>query len=325
MSFLALMSLTACGGGGSNTPCQSTIPGLCSALNPAGSQTSGGTAGGASTTALFTTAPTKITLASGGNATYNIGGGSGLYTATSGNTGVVTATASGTTLTINSIAAGSAQIAVVDSTGKTVTIDVTVLAKGQTGTPPSIFPASITAGVCTTNIPFVFTGGTSPFTVLTSDNSAVPVGPALGFGNDNYFTASIKNLPSPNPTTATVTVLDAQSRTATASILVGGSGPCAKNALLQALPASANARVTEKLTFQITGGIAPYTVTSTNPPGYPTNIATAVMNADGISFDVTANSTGGTMALTGAALITVTSAKGDDQKANIVFTVFPQP
>ena len=266
---------------------------------------------------LFVTAPSIITLPSGGSADYVIGGGVAPYTATSGNTGVVTTTASGTKLTIGSIAAGSTQIAVVDSTGKSVTIDVTVLSKGQTGIPPSIFPQSINAGDCTTNIPFVFTGGTSPFTSLTSDNFGVPVGPALRFGSDNYFTASIKNPSGPFPYKATLTVLDSQSRTATAFITIDFPHVCPVNALLQTEPASsANARITEKLTFQITGGVSSYTVASKNP-----DIATAVMNSDGKSFNVTANSTGGK--LTGTALITVFS--GDSQQANIVFTVFPQP
>ena len=280
---------------------------------------------------LFVTAPTKITLASGGNADYIIGGGSAPYTATSGNTGVVTTTASGTKLSIGSIAAGSTQIAVVDATGKTVTIDVTVLGKGQTGIPPSVFPASLKTSDCTTNIPFIFTGGTAPYTILTSDNVAVPVSLAQPFGSDSYFLASIRSLfLSPDfidiatgtktvkiPRTATVTVLDSQSQVASATISIETAHlTCADNPLLQTEPASANAHPSEILAFQITGGQSPYSVTSTDasvvtvPAG---NLPAPTFNAQAMPSNRTTQ---------GTALLTITSADG--QKANIRFTVLPQ-
>ena len=296
----------------------SGIAGLCAILNPGGGNTQ---AGAAAISTLFTTAPSKITLASGGSANYTIGGGTAPYTATSGNTAVATATASGTNLAISSTSAGLAPVAVVDSTGKTITIDVTVLAKGQTGTALSIFPATINAGDCTTNIPFVFTGGTAPFTVLTSDNFGVPVSTALPLGSDSYFTASIRNPLGPFPYTATVTVLDSQSRTAVSKITTDFLRTCPSNALLQTQPASANTRVTEIQTFQIIGGQPPYTVVSqdydklTTPPTPPT-FATASMNAGNTSFNVMANKVG-------TALITLRSADG--QQHHIVFTVLPAP
>ncbi len=315
--------LGACGGGGSSEPanCVSAIAGLCASLGAGGGTTQPGS--GAIAT-LFTTAPSKITLASGGSANYTIGGGTAPYTATSGNTAVVTATASGTNLAISSTSAGLVPVAVVDSSGKTVTIDVTVLAKGQTGTALSIFPAAVNAGDCTTNIPFVFTGGTAPFTVLTSDNFGVPVGTALPLGPDSYFTASTRtprsSIPITFPYTATVTVLDSQSRAAVSKITIDfpyATPPCPSNALLQTQPASANSRVTEIQTFQITGGQAPFTVTSTDtsivtvPVG---NLPASTLNAQATPSNRTTQAT---------ALITVRGVDG--QQANIVFTVLPAP
>lgn len=321
--------LGACGGGsGSDSNnCVSAIAGLCASLGAGGGATQPGAAAAVAT--LFTTAPSKITLASGGSANYTIGGGTAPYTATSGNTAVISATASGTTLNISSPSAGLAQVAVVDSSGKTVTIDVTVLAKGQTAAAPSIFPATVNAGDCTTNIPFVFTGGTAPFTVLTSDNFGVPVSTALPLGPDSFFTASIRTPersgpPLAYPYTATVTVLDSQSRAAVASITIDfpfKTPPCPSNALLQTQPASANTRVTEIQTFQIIGGQPPYTVVSqdydklTTPPTSPT-FATAAINAGNASFNVTAKKVG-------TALITLKGADG--QQTNIVFNVLPAP
>ena len=312
--------LGACGGGGSSDPanCVSAIAGLCASLGAGGSTAQPG--GGTASSTLFTTAPSKITLASGGSANYTIGGGTAPYTATSGNTAVVTATASGTTLAINSTSAGLVPVAVVDSSGKTVTIDVTVLAKGQTGTALSIFPAAVNAGDCTTNIPFVFTGGTAPFTVLTSDNFGVPVSTALPLGSDSYFTASIKNPGSPIfPYTATVTVVDSQSRTAVAQITTDFLRlPCPANALLQTQPASANMRVTEIQTFQILGSVADFSVTSSNA-----SIVTALPRSpSSLTFNLQAAASNRTTQAT--ALITVKSLT-DSQQVNIVVNVLPAP
>ena len=278
---------------------------------------------------LFTTAPNTVTMIFGGNAAYAIGGGTAPYTANSSNTGVVTTSVSGTTVNVSSLSTGTAQIAVVDAVGKTVTIDVTVLAKGQAGNPPAIFPASITVGNCTTNIPFVFTGGTAPFTVFTGENYRVPVKSPLPLGQDSYFTASVdllaalppSNIPLPPPPigppyVTTLTVVDSQSRAATATVTVPSAFTCPKNTLLQVVSGSQNARVTEKTSFQISGGIGPYSAVSTDP-----SVATTPQNFSGTFFDVTALSTGGKSV--GSTLIKVTSS--DNQNVNLVFTVYPQP
>ena len=332
--------LGACGGGGSSDPanCVSAIAGLCASLGAGGSTAQPG--GGTASSTLFTTAPSKITLASGGSANYTIGGGTAPYTATSGNTAVVTATVSGTTLAISSTSAGVVPVAIVDSTGKTITIDVTVLGKGQTGILPSIFPASLKTSDCTTNIPFIFTGGTAPYTVLTSDNVVVPVSVAQPFGPDSYFLASIRSLflvpdfidPVTGqktvvvPRIETVTVLDSQSQVATATISVESAHErCADNPLLQTSPASANAHVTEVLAFQITGGQAPFTVTSSDasivtvPVG---NLPAATVPVGNLpAFTLNARATASNRTTQATALLTVSSSDG--QKANIRFTVLP--
>ena len=58
----------------------------------------------------------------------------------------------------------------------------------------SLAPRSLTVGDCTTNIPFIFSGGVGPYTVFTSDNFNVPVASPLqlGVGNSFYFTASVE-------------------------------------------------------------------------------------------------------------------------------------
>lgn len=317
-AFLVVLGLGACGGSGDSTTCVSGIASLCDKLNPVPA------------TALYTSAPSTITMISGWSASYTVGGGSGVYTATSGNAGIVTANISGTTLTINSIGAGAAPIAVVDSYGKSVTIDVKVLAKGQTNIAPSLFPASITVDDCTTNIPFVFTGGTAPFTIFTSDNFNAPVSGALPLGPDMYFTVSIRALPYA-PIIETVTVLDSQSRTAAATITIPyAHASCPNNPLLQTMPASANLRNGETLEFQVSADPAPaqyapyhtfkFCGVSADPRVCDPNvqgIATVVMDGPA-SFRVQAD-----LRKTGHTLLTVTSSDG--QNTNIPIRVYQQP
>lgn len=284
--------------------------------------------------ALYTTAPAAISITTGETRDYNIGGGTQPYNATSSDPKILTSLVDGYALKIGGISGGQAKVAIVDKAGKRITLDVTVAEKGlQTVPPPTIFPASITIGDCTTNVPFTFTGGMSPFTIYTSDNFNVPVSAAQPLGSDNFFTATVKAL-APGYPNATLTVLDSQSRTAIATIIPGSAhaSACPTNPLLQTFPASSNARVTEKISFQISGGFAPYKITAVNQPSailYTQNIATPVTAEARLNpsdqkyyFEVVANSTGNSAtSATGASLITVTSSDG--QKANIVFTVFP--
>jgi hypothetical protein len=292
---------------------------------------------------LFVTAPTAVTLPSGGTVTYQIGGGAAPYTVSSGNPSVVGASVTGTMLKIDALWQQSAsspptQIDIVDTKGARVTTAVTVLGKGQVGTPPSIYPSAITISDCTTNVPFVFTGGTPPFTVYTGDNARVPVSAPLPFGPDSYFTADVHMLaagpvfPAPtsrDPYKVTLTVMDSQSRIATADALVASQFDCPSNAKLEVQAGSTVAKVSEKITFHVSGGQAPYTISARDQSNAQPGMSIAVPDVTvlaagaGDSFNVTAKSTGGTATLTGASLITVTSKDG--QQKNIVLTVYPQP
>jgi len=341
MMLVSSLMLGACGGGGGQTDagCTSGIGGLCAMVGASAGTTPSSSA--SASAALFTTAPTAVTLPSGGTVTYQIGGGAAPYTVSSGNSSVVSASVSGTTVTIDALwqqSASSAptQVEIVDAKGARVMTGVTVLGKGQTGVPPSIYPASVTLSDCTTNVPFVFTGGTPPFTVYTGDNARVPVSAPLPFGPDSYFTADVHVLAggpinpvpkSAEPYKVTLTVMDSQSRIATADALVASQFPCPTNAKLEVQAGSTVAKVTEKITFQVSGGEPPYSVTSRNQTNATEQIAqtdaTVTLNNGVYSFTATALSTGGTSSLTGASLITVTS--GDKQQKNIVLTVYPKP
>jgi hypothetical protein len=189
-------------------------------------------------------------------------------------------------------------------------------------------PKALTLGDCTTNIPFFFSGGTPPYTILTTDNFKIPVSSAqrLGSGSEYFFLASVGPLigrsPVLDPTTkeltytftkdyppATLTVLDSQQRAATATLTFPVIHlDCHDNPLLQTSPASANAHETEILAFQVTGGDGASEAVSNDE-----NVA-VIINPTANPFQVKAVGVGTT-------LITVTSSDG--QKANIVFTVLP--
>lgn len=85
------------------------------------------------TVAFFTTAPTEgvtihVAPALGSSVTYNVGGGTAPYFASSANTSIATASISGSSLTITGAAAGGpVNITVTDSTGAIKTIAVTVV------------------------------------------------------------------------------------------------------------------------------------------------------------------------------------------------------
>jgi hypothetical protein len=121
--------------------------------------------------------------------------------------------------------------------------------------------------------------------------------------------------------------MDSQSRIATADALVASQFACPINAKLEVQAGSTVAKVTEKITFQVSGGQPPYTVTARNQTNAVEQIAqtdaTATLSDAMYSFTVTALSTGGASFLTGASLITVTSHDG--QQKNIVLTVYPRP
>ncbi|RZI43752.1 Ig-like domain-containing protein [Herbaspirillum sp. HC18] len=229
---------------------------------------------------------------------------------------------SGTDLLRSNCAAGvkgaCEQLAAASGTTTTSSVGTT---SGTTTTvsAPSLTlkPKELTLGDCTTNIPFFFSGGKPPYTIFTTDNFRIPVSSAQSLGSDYFFLASVGPLIGRTPEgkylseypPATLTVLDSEQRTATATLKFPVIHlTCPDNPILLTTPASANAHVTEILAFQVGGGDGTFSAASSND-----QVATVVdQGAD--AFKVQAKAVG-------TALITVSS--GDGQKANVVFTVLP--
>lgn len=274
---------------------------------------------------LFTNAPSAVVLDAASSATYSLGGGSPPYSAVSGNTNIVKATVDTNKLTLTAMSPGNTSIAVSDAEGAKVNINVTISAQGV-GAPISLTPASLEVGNCTTRIPFLFSGGIPPYTVLSSDNFDVPVSSPISLGDGRfYFFADVHwpypiflNLP-PFRSNQTLTVLDSQSRTAVATVTTPEpTSACPSNPLLTISPESANFRTSEILAFQVLGGPA-------------TRSAPIVTFADaGVAEVVTVNVTENTITITVRAVSNVrastlmTVATADGQRATVVINVLPQ-
>lgn len=115
---------------------------------------------------LFTSAPSAVTIAISGAATYLVGGGATPYMATSSNTNVATVSLSpGGNLTITGVAAGSATVLIRDAAGATLNLAVTI--GGGTLT---VNPSNATALVGDVLIAKV-TGGRAPYSAVVSNQA----------------------------------------------------------------------------------------------------------------------------------------------------------
>lgn len=128
-------------------------------------------------------------------------------------------------------AAGTYAIAVTvtgaDGLSSSAGLSLTVVAPtgGGVGNAPSLAPASIAVSECTTDIPYIITGGTGPFISFSTNSVDVPTTTPVGIGSPPSFyvftvstTDQAGKLPLPAPTEYTITALDSQSRAATATI-----------------------------------------------------------------------------------------------------------
>jgi hypothetical protein len=257
--------------------------------------------------ALFTSAPTAVTLAIGATPSYTIGGGAPItgvgtlpYVTSSSNAGVVTSVVSlvGTTptLTLTGVAAGSAVVNVLDSTGSLLSISVTVGSGGGGGA--ALFttaPGAITIANGAAPV-YSVAGGTGPYTA-TSSNPAVaitPVGALVG---------GVLTITSAGPGSTNVLVVDALG----ASVTIGVTVTPAATTPLVVTPSTVTANVGDVLNFTVSGASPAYSIAVNN-----TSVATASSSAvatSGGAFTITLRNVGTTsVAITDALGQTTTLA-----------------
>ena len=216
----------------------------------------------ANSLALFSTAPSSVTVPVGASPAYSVGGGMAPYTATSSSTSVATVTLAGNSLTVTGVAAGSASILVRDSAGATLKVDVAV------PTPPtSVFftssPSAITVSIGSAPA-YSVGGGTAPYTA-TSSNTSVATATLSG----NNLTVRGVAVGS-----ASIVVRDSAGASVTVAVTVPTT---ATVDLFSTAPSSVTVAVGASPAYSVGGGTAPYTATSNNA-----GIATASLSGNSL-------------------------------------------
>jgi len=276
-AVLTATALAACGGGGSGDSVVDK-PGL----------------------ALYTTAPSQITVASGATSTFTIGGGGGAggfvnYKASSSNDQVATVKVDKTDLIVTGHTGGTASIQVVDSAGGNVIISVTVPTSPVANLAISA-PAAVTL-VPGNTVQYKINGGVGPFTAVASNPNVV----AVASGVDTL------SVTAANPGTSTVVVYDRTGASSKFELTVSGSSESAN--LYTTAPESFFMPSKATATYKVAGGLGPYTVTSAN---------TAIVNAaveNGV-MTVTSGSTAGKTTLNirdakGSLVVVTANVSGD--------------
>lgn len=223
-----------------------------------------------STASLFTSAPTNLTVGIGTSSpTFTIGGGSQVYTISSGNPQIATVGINGNKFTITGVVAGSTTVNVKDSLGANVLINVTI---GSGVAFYTTAPNNITLTVGGSGT-YVLGGGSAPYTA-TSSNTAVVT--ALVSGTNLTLTGVASG-------TGVVVLRDAAGVTIPINVTLGGG---VANALFTTAPGAVTIAAGSSPTYQIGGGTAPYSVSTSNAA-----IATASISS-GVNLTITAVGTG---------------------------------
>ena len=232
---------------------------------------------------LFTTESSTLTMAPNVVRNSTIGGGVAPYTVSSSDTGVVKATVTGTALTLTSVADGFGFVDITDARGRKIFISVTV----SSGTVANLFttaPATVTMAPSVTR-PFTIGGGVAPYTATSSNTGAATVA----------VTGTALNITSVADGSASVVVTDARGTRVTVAVTVTSGTPAD---LFTTAPSALTMSPSATRTFTIGGGVAPYSVQSSN-----SGAVTATVPTGTSSLNVTA-------VADGSASLVVTDARG---------------
>ncbi len=240
----------------------------------------GGSAGNTSGAQLFVTAPDKITVTPGVTQTYNVGGGVPGYIATS-NTGAARAVIDGNVLKVIGTGTGNAIITITDRSGSKLLIEAII------GTGADFYvnlPDQLTLGIGLTSSTFSAVGGSGVYSVVSGSPSIVSVN-AIG----GRFT-----LTGVGAGTTSVIVSDTLGGNKKVDVTVGND---ASTKLFTSAPTSLTMAPAIQSNYIIGGGVAPYTVASSNE-----NVVAATINGTG--FRLSAVATGNTS-------VSIRDAKGE--------------
>ena len=238
--LLMALSLSACGGGA-------------------------GTVGISPKNPLFSTAPSAISIASGATMTYDVGGGTPTYRATSSDATVLSVELKGSTLTLKGIKNGVAQVAISDAEGGKVNISVTV---GDGNNAVNLFvtaPKDLNLALGMSGS-YTIAGG-KPGYFVSSSNSAVAT---VGINGNSFIVSGMK------AGIAQIVVVDSVGDAVSLNVTVANGGV--------ATPMFVNVAGTISLTiaeiqeFTVAGGTGPYLASSSNQ-----SVATVGISGNAVS------------------------------------------
>ncbi|MFZ6758767.1 beta strand repeat-containing protein [Undibacterium sp. Ji50W] len=227
---------------------------------------------GNTVTALFTTAPSQVTVGVGATTAFTIGGGKPTYVISSSNTSVATVAINNNLFIITGVTAGAAQIAVFDATGSAVTFNVTVGSGAVTALYTTAASTVLVASGETAT--FSVAGGTAPYTATSNNASAITAsvsGPNL----------SIKGVATG---TAQVLLFDAKGASVTITATVAATGSA--TTLYTAAPSSLTFAVGEIGSYTVGGGTGPYSVATSNRSAATASIAGNKLTVTGIAVGI---------------------------------------
>lgn len=199
--------------------------------------------------ALYTTAPSSLTIAKDTQRVFNVGGGAPGYSVVSSDVRVATATVSGTQLIISGVSAGATTLEIRDTAGAVVTLSITVggsSARGLYTSAPSVL--TLVKDSVTT---YEVGGGVPAYTVTSSDTRVASV---TLTGNSMAVAATAFG-------STTITVRDSAGTALSVSLTVAGSST---GALFTSAPSSLSMSAGTSFSYLIGGGTAPYSVASSD-------------------------------------------------------------
>jgi hypothetical protein len=222
---------------------------------------------GGSTTALYTTAQTAITITGSASPTYMVAGGTPPYNTSSSNTAVATSSITGNTLTIKGIASGSTNVAVFDSVGAAASVIAVSVSNGAIAGLYTTAPSPLKIGAGSASSIYTIAGGRAPYTVST-DNSGTAT--ATVTGTD----LSITGVSSGN---ANIIVFDSTGATSTIAVVVGTLGT--PTPLYTTAQGAITVATGSNTGFTVAGGQGPYVQSSSNA-----SVATASITGSALSI-----------------------------------------
>jgi hypothetical protein len=201
--------------------------------------------------ALYTTAPESLRMTGKTSSEFTVNGGVGPYVVTTTDAQVATGSITGNKLTITGIASGRAMLNVRDTTGTLLVVTVTV--EGDLAVPLySTAPNSITLTAGSTPT-YMIQGGAAPYIASTSNADVAQV--SIVDGNQ----LQIKGI---SAGAAEIVVFDRTGASFKVAATVGGGTGTVP--LYSTAPDAITVGIGAEPTYKISGGAAPYTVTSSN-------------------------------------------------------------